>query len=156
MMKFNIGTPREATGPHGRPRDPTPGHQKSLAKLISYTTNIARTPTEQALFGELLTFFSTLFFSFPNSTINFSGARLFCFLLLVQFSRSFRPPYRALFGFFSGSFQIPFRSLFGLLSDSFWVPFGFLFGSCWVPIDTILLKSCLGSSCRQGVIYTKN
>ena len=27
MMKFNIGTPREATGPHGRPRDPMGGHE---------------------------------------------------------------------------------------------------------------------------------
>ena len=32
------GTPREATGPNGRPRDPTPGHSKSAcqAQLIHY------------------------------------------------------------------------------------------------------------------------
>ena len=48
------GTQREATGADGRQRDPTPRHTKSASKLNSYTTNIARTPTEQALFGEIL------------------------------------------------------------------------------------------------------
>ena len=46
------GTPREATGPHGRQRDPTPGRTKSAGNFNPYTTKIARTPTEQALFGE--------------------------------------------------------------------------------------------------------
>ena len=46
------GTQREATGPNGRPWDPTPGPVFLAAHLNSYTTKIARTPTEQALFGE--------------------------------------------------------------------------------------------------------